>query len=99
MKAREALTKKIGADGFLIRNLVKEPLGVAELRKLAKTVGGPENLVAPKRRKEAEGLSGAALLEWLAADGGRVRRPIIVTPNGMTVGFAADAKARLDELL
>jgi arsenate reductase-like glutaredoxin family protein len=99
VKAREALTQKVGGDGFTIRNLVKEPLDVAELRKLAKSVGGPENLVAPKRRKEAEGLSGAALFEWLAADGARVRRPIIVTARGTTVGFAGDAKARLDEIL
>jgi arsenate reductase-like glutaredoxin family protein len=93
------LNKKIGADEFTIRNLVKEPLTVDELKALAKKVGGPELLVAPKRRAEAEGLAGDKLYRWLAEDGGRVRRPIIVTKKGTTLGFAADAKAQLDELL
>jgi hypothetical protein len=57
------------------RNLIKEPLSAAELRALAKRAGGPEQLVAPKRRAEAEGLLGEKLIAWLAEDGGRVRRP------------------------
>jgi arsenate reductase-like glutaredoxin family protein len=99
MKARAALDQKLDADGFKLRNLVKEPLTTNEIEALARKVGGVENLVAPKRRAEAEGLSGKKLVAWLAADGGRIRRPIIVTPNGTTVGFAADAKERLAELL
>jgi len=99
MKARAALDQKLDADAFAIRNLVKEPLTATEIEALAKKVGGVENLVAPKRRAEAEGLSGKKLVAWLAADGGRLRRPIIVTPKGTTVGFAADAKERLAQLL
>jgi arsenate reductase-like glutaredoxin family protein len=99
MKARAALDQKLDADAFVLRNLVKEPLTATEIDALAKKVGGVENLVAPKRRVEAEGLSGKKLVAWLAADGGRLRRPIIVTPRGTTVGFAADAKERLAELL
>jgi len=99
VKARAALDQKLDADGFALRNLVKEPLTATEIEALAKKVGGLENLVAPKRRAEAEGLSGKKLVAWLAADGGRIRRPIIVTPKGTTVGFAADAKERLAELL
>jgi arsenate reductase-like glutaredoxin family protein len=99
MKARAALDQKLDADAFVLRNLVKEPLTATEIEALAKKVGGVENLVAPKRRAEAEGLSGKTLVAWLAADGGRLRRPIIVTPRGTTVGFAADAKGRLAELL
>ncbi len=99
MKARAALDQKLDADGFVLRNLVKEPLTATEIEALAEKVGGVENLVAPKRRAEAEGLGGKKLVAWLAADGGRIRRPIIVTPKGTTVGFAADAKERLADLL
>jgi hypothetical protein len=67
---------------------------------LAKRVGGAEHLVAPKRRAEAEGLSGDKLIAWLASDGGNVRRPILELPGGkVTLGFAKDAQAELDELL
>ena len=99
MKARAALDQKLDTDGFKLRKLVKDPLTATEIEALAKKVGGVENLVAPKRRAEAEGLSGKKLVAWLAADGGRIRRPIIVTPKGTTLGFAADAKERLSELL
>ena len=44
---------------------------------MAKKAGGAEQLVAPKRRAEAEGLSGEKLIAWLAGDGARVRRPIV----------------------
>ena len=70
-----------------------------EIGALAKKVGGVEKLIAPKRRAEAEGLSGKKLVASLASDGGRIRRPIIVTPKGTTLGFAADAKERLEDLL
>ena len=99
MKARAALDKKLDADELALRNLVKEPLTAKEIEALAKKVGGVEKLIAPKRRAEAEGLSGKKLVAWLASDGGRIRRPIIVTPKGTTLGFAADAKERLEELL
>jgi len=56
-------------------------------------------LVAPKRRAEAEGLSGDKLIAWLAEDGGRVRRPIIDTGGVLTLGFAADAREALDKVL
>jgi arsenate reductase-like glutaredoxin family protein len=98
MKAREFLAHKTG-DSFTLRNLIKEPLTVDELRKLAAKVGGASELVAPKRRAEAEGLDGDELLAWLAADGGRVRRPIVVAGKTVTLGFAGDAKATLEEIL
>jgi len=55
--------------------------------------------VAPKRRAEAKGLSGDELIAWLAEDGGRVRRPIIDTGEALTLGFAADAQKKLEEVL
>lgn len=56
-------------------------------------------MVAPKRRAEAEGLSGDKLIAWLAEDGGRVRRPIIEVGDELTLGFAEDARKKLEELL
>jgi arsenate reductase-like glutaredoxin family protein len=98
VKAREFLARKVG-EGFELRNVLKEPLSVEELRRLASRVGGVDELVAPKRRAEAEGLSGEKLLRWLAADGARVRRPIVVTGKKVTVGFAESARKELEESL
>jgi arsenate reductase-like glutaredoxin family protein len=95
VKAREFLARAAGADGFTLRNLIKEPLTADEVRKLAARVGGPAELVAPKRRAEAEGLTGEKLIAWLAADGARLRRPIVVAGKVVTVGFHAAAQEQL----
>src|SRR5438105_14780907 len=97
MKAREFLArKKLAVEE---RNLIKQPLSVAELRALAKKAGGAEQLVAPKRRAEAEGLSGEKLLAWLAEDGGRVRRPIVEVGRTLTLGFTDQARQALEDAL
>ena len=70
-----------------------------ELRRLASRVGGVDEMVAPKRRAEAEGLSGEKLLRWLAEDGARLRRPIVVTGTKVTVGFAEAARQELEKAL
>src|SRR5438067_4831833 len=98
MKAREFLAQKLG-DEVELRNIIKEPLSVDELRRLASRVGGVDELVAPKRRAEAEGLHGEKLLRWLAADGARLRRPIVVTGSKVTLGFSGSAREELDALL
>lgn len=98
MKAREFLARKVG-EGVELRNVIKEPLSVDELRRLASRVGGVDELVAPKRRAEAESLHGEKLLRWLAADGARVRRPIVVTGAKVTLGFSESAREELDEAL
>jgi len=77
------------------RDLVKQPLTLAELRALARRAGGPRELVAPKQRAAAADLDGEPLLAWLAADGRRVRRPIIDLGGTLYLGFAADVKAKL----
>ena len=82
-----------------LRNVIKEPLSADEIRKLAKRAGGPKLLVAPKRRSEAEALDGEELIEWLAADGARLRRPIIETGKGLTLGFTAESRQALELLL
>jgi arsenate reductase-like glutaredoxin family protein len=81
------------------RDLLKQPLTLDELRALAKRASGPEQLVAPKRRADADGLTGEKLLAWLAKDGGNVRRPIIEIDGELTVGFSAEAQERLRGLL
>jgi arsenate reductase-like glutaredoxin family protein len=98
MKAREFLARKLG-DEVELRNIIKEPLSVEELRRLASRVGGVDELVAPKRRAEAEGLHGEKLLRWLAADGARVRRPIVVTGAKVTLGFSEAAREELEAAL
>jgi len=98
MKAREFLARKV-ADGLELRNILKEPLSVEELRRLASRAGGVDELVAPKRRAEAEGLSGEKLLRWLAEDGARLRRPIVVTGTKVTLGFAQEARQELEKAL
>ena len=98
MKAREFLAHKV-SQGLELRNILKEPLSVEELRRLASRVGGVDELVAPKRRAEAEGLSGEKLLRWLAEDGARLRRPIVVTGTKVTLGFAEGARQELEKAL
>lgn len=93
------LAQKLGEDAFQSRHILKKPLGASELRALARELGGPEALVAPKRRAEAEGLTGEQLIAWLAGDGGRVRRPIIRARKGVVVGFNAESQVQLAKLL
>ena len=97
MKAREFLAQK-NVD-FTLRNLVKEPLTEAELRSLAKKIaGGMRELVAPKRRAEAEAIADADLPAWLAADGGRLRRPIIDVRGKVSLGFTT-AEKTFDDII
>jgi arsenate reductase-like glutaredoxin family protein len=96
VKAREFLVREHGEEGVTLRNLIKEPLTEAELRALAKRVGGIQELVAPKRRKEVEGLSDKELVAWLASDGARLRRPIIQVGSKIVLGFNAASKAALE---
>jgi arsenate reductase-like glutaredoxin family protein len=101
VKAREFLAQK--DQDVTLRNLIKEPLTVAELKTLAKRVGGPEMLVAPKQRAEAEGLTGDKLLAWLAEDGRRLRRPIIDVSGDVggkvLLGFTNSVREELEDEL
>src|SRR2546421_11579337 len=97
MKAREFLARrKLAVEE---RNLIKQPLSAAELRALAKKAGGAEQLVAPKRRAEAEGLSAEKLIAWLAEDGARGRRPIIAPGVRPTRRLAPEQQTKLQALL
>lgn len=99
MKAREFLAQKVGEESLRLRNLIKDPLTLDEVRRLAIQVGDARQLVAPKRRAEADGLGGDKLLAWLAADGARLRRPIIVAGKRVTLGFTAVTRDELDSAL
>src|SRR5205814_8060768 len=98
MKAREFLAQKLG-DEVKLRNIIKEPLSVDELRRLASRVGGVDELVAPKRRAGAGGLHGETLLRWRAAGGARLRRPRVATGAGVPRAVSESARQRLDALL
>lgn len=96
MKAREFLAHgKLGK--VTERHLLKEPLTAAELRALAKRVGGIRELVAPKRKAELAGLKDAELLAHLAENPGHLRRPIIDTGAKVTLGFTDQTRAALTE--
>jgi arsenate reductase-like glutaredoxin family protein len=99
VKAREFLAQNLSEDGFELRNLIKEPLSADELRVLASRVGGADQLIAPKRRTDAEGLGGEKLLKWLAEDGARVRRPIVVAGKTITLGFTDATREELTKAL
>jgi hypothetical protein len=38
-------------------------------------------------------------LKWLSEDGARVRRPIIESGDVLTLGFTAETREKLDEVL
>lgn len=95
--AREFLARR--KTDFEERDILEEPLSEAELRRLAKPLGGPRELVAPKRRKETSGLSEAELVPFLAKNPGYVRRPIIDAGGVVLGGFTAEVKQRLEEAL
>jgi arsenate reductase-like glutaredoxin family protein len=99
VKAREFLVRKRGETGVKLRHLLKEKLSRDEIEALAKRVGDARELVAPKRRAQAEALSGAKLIDWLAADGGHLRRPIVIVGNKITLGFNAASQAELESAL
>lgn len=75
---------------------MKQPLSAAELKALAKRLGGIRSLVGPKRVAETAHLTDPQLVEHLAANPGQVRRPLIDTGKVITAGFKADARALLD---
>lgn len=69
---------------------MKQPLTAPELQRLAKKAGSARELVAPKKRAEAAEVADGDLIEWLAADGKRLRRPILEQGSKLTLGFSAD---------
>jgi arsenate reductase len=77
------------------RNIMKQPLTEPEIVALAKRLGGVREMVAPKRRAEAEEVPDARLAAWLAANPNFVRRPLIDTGKGLEAGFTAEVRERL----
>lgn len=94
MNAREFLAQKQGP--FVEREVTKQPLSEAEVRALAKRLGGIRELVAPKRREELAPLSDEELVKHLASTPGHLRRPIIDTGSLITAGFTAATRAQLE---
>jgi arsenate reductase len=77
---------------------MKEPLTEAEVKALAKRLGGIRELVAPKRREETSSLSDAQLVKKLAEEPNYVRRPLIDTGKDLVAGFTADSRERLSKI-
>ncbi|MFL5395263.1 MAG: arsenate reductase family protein [Myxococcales bacterium] len=44
-------------------------------------------------------MNGEKLLKWLAEDGARVRRPIVVAGKTITLGFTDEARTELEKAL
>src|SRR5919198_2314288 len=80
---------------FVERNLLKEPLSVAELEEFARRVGGIRELVKPTARGEVEGLGDAEITRFLSENPNSVRRPIIDTGRVVTLGFTPAAREQL----
>jgi arsenate reductase len=77
---------------------MKEPLSEAEVIALGKRLGGVRQMVAPKRRAEAEAIPDAKLAAWLAENPNFVRRPLIDTGKALEAGFTATTRAALERL-
>ncbi|HET9452378.1 MAG TPA: hypothetical protein VFO83_15915 [Aggregicoccus sp.] len=75
---------------------MKQPLAEEEVRALAQRLGGLRELIAPKRRKELEGLADEALVRHLSQNPQHVRRPLIDTGRQLTAGFTAEVRAALE---
>ncbi len=60
-----------------------------------KRVDSAMDLVKPNNKKDAEGMSDAEILRFLAANPNAVRRPIIDTGKVLTLGFTPEARAKL----
>ena len=77
---------------------MKEPLSEAEVKALAKRLGGIRELVAPKRREEVASMSDAQLVKHLAENPNYLRRPLIDTGKDLVAGFTAESRERLSKI-
>lgn len=93
MKAREFLAQK--KTEFEERDLIKQPLSEAELAALAKKLGGPRELIAPKKAKELAGLADGEVIPHLAKNPGHVRRPLFDLGKTALGGFTEQTRSKL----
>ena len=80
---------------FEARDVTRQPLSAAEVKALAKRLGGIRELVGPKKREELASLSDAELVKHLAENPGHLRRPLIDTGDALYAGFTAETRALL----
>lgn|GEM_PF-4911581 len=57
--------------------------------------GGALNLVAPTRRAEVDQMTQTQMIDYLADDPARLRRPIIDVGHAIFVGFGKDVRQML----
>jgi arsenate reductase-like glutaredoxin family protein len=93
MKAREFLAQKKIA--FEERDVMKQPPTEAELKALAKKMGGVRALIGPKRVAELAGLPDAKVIPHLAKNPGHLRRPLFDLGAAVLGGFTDETRERL----
>jgi arsenate reductase-like glutaredoxin family protein len=93
MKAREFLAQKKIA--FEERDVMKQPPTEAELKVLARKMGGVRALIAPKRVAELSSLPDAKVIPHLAQNPGHLRRPLFDLGDTAIGGFTDESRERL----
>ena len=96
MKGRAALSRR-GAT-FVTRDLFKQPLGVDEIRQLAKLApGGVRGLLSIRSTQvkalglDRPGVSDAQLVQAMAKEPRLIRRPLLVDGRRLVIGFDREA--------
>jgi len=77
---------------------MKAPPSAAELAQLAKKMGGPRQLIAPKKVAELASKADAEIIPFLAENPNYVRRPLFDTGSTAFGGFTEDSRAKLEAL-
>ena len=97
MKAKAWLSQALAARGATAtpvweRDLIRDPLSDDEVRDLVHRAGGLESILATKspayRARAGTVADEAGWLAAMAQEPRLIRRPILETDKGMTVGFS-----------
>ncbi len=99
MKGKAALSRR-GVE-FITRDLFKEPLDPAEIRKLATLAGGVHALLSTRTTQLRElgldrgGVSDDTLIAAMAREPRLIRRPLLRDGKRLVIGFDAKAYAEV----
>jgi arsenate reductase-like glutaredoxin family protein len=100
VKGRAALSRRGAA--FVTRDLFKQPLGVDEIRRLAKLArGGLRGLLSTRSTQvkalglDRPGVSDAQILQAMAKEPRLIRRPLLVDGRTLVIGFDREAYERI----
>ncbi len=99
MKGKAELSRR--GVKFVVRDLFKEPLDRAEIRRLAALAGGVRHLLSTRTTQLRElgldrpGVSDDALVDAMASEPRLIRRPLLVDGQRLVIGFDAKAYAEV----